>query len=84
MRNFKPCPQCGAESAEKMSFTWWGGVVGPKILTHVKCGSCAKQYNGKSGNDNTIGIVIYSLVMLGIVAAFLIVIVAIAIMVAMS
>jgi uncharacterized protein (DUF983 family) len=84
MSNFKPCPQCGAESAEKMSFTWWGGIVGPKLLSHVKCTSCAKQYNGKSGKDNTVGIVIYSIVMLGIVAAFLVVIIAAAIMIAMS
>ena len=47
-----------------MSFTWWGGVIGPRVLTHVKCPQCGHAYNGKSGGDNTTGIVIYS----GIVA----------------
>jgi hypothetical protein len=43
-----------------MSFTWWGGVIGPRVLTHVKCPRCGHAYNGKSGGDNTTGIVIYS------------------------
>jgi uncharacterized protein (DUF983 family) len=43
-----------------MSFTWWGGVIGPRVLTHVKCPRCGHAYNGKSGGDNTAGIVIYS------------------------
>jgi hypothetical protein len=45
-----------------MSFTWWGGVIGPKVLTHVKCPRCGHAYNGKTGRDNTTGIVIYSVV----------------------
>ena len=43
-----------------MSFTWWGGVIGPRVLTHVECPRCGHAYNGKSGGDNTTGIVIYS------------------------
>ena len=62
MNPYAPCPQCGAEDAEKLRFTWWGGVLGPKILTHVKCASCGRKYNGKSGKDNTTGIVIYSVI----------------------
>jgi hypothetical protein len=50
-----------------------GGVLGPKILTHVKCTVCGFKYNGKSGNDNTTGVIIYSAVVaifcLGLVAA---------------
>lgn len=50
-----------------MSFTWWGGVIGPRVLTHVKCPQCGHTYNGKSGGDNTTGIVIYS----GVVAVIM-------------
>jgi Zn ribbon nucleic-acid-binding protein len=59
---YASCPQCHAANAEKMSFTWWGGNIGPKILTHVKCLSCGGKYNGKTGKDNSTGIVIYMIV----------------------
>lgn len=63
-----------------MSFTWWGGLLGPKVLNHVKCGSCGTQYNGKTGKDNTIGIIIYSVVVFLIVMVFLVIAVAALIM----
>lgn len=49
-------------------------MIGPKILKHVKCGSCGAKYNGKTGKDNTVGIVIYTLVVS--VVVFIIMIVA--------
>ena len=61
MANYVACPKCGGQ-AEKLKFTWWGGLLGPKILTHVKCTACGYKYNGNSGKDNTTGIVIYSVV----------------------
>ena len=45
-----------------LRFTWWGGLLGPKILTHVKCSGCGHRYNGKTGKSNTTGIVIYSVI----------------------
>ena len=69
--NYAPCPKCRG-AAEKLKFTWWGGVLGPKILTHVKCTACGYKYNGKTGKDNTTGIIIYSVIVavlcLGLVA----------------
>jgi hypothetical protein len=62
MTNYAPCPKCSTAAAEPVKFTWWGGVLGPKLLTHVKCSNCGSKYNGKSGKDNTKGIVVYSLV----------------------
>ena len=59
MNQFAPCPKCRNSNAEQLNFTWWGGVVGPKILKHVKCQSCGAKYNGKSGKANTTAIVIY-------------------------
>ncbi|HLM01765.1 MAG TPA: hypothetical protein VK400_11975 [Pyrinomonadaceae bacterium] len=65
---YAPCPKCSQSLAQKVSFTWWGGLLGPKLLSHVKCGSCGTGYNGKTGKDNTTNIVIYSIV--AIVIAF--------------
>lgn len=62
MTNYAPCPKCNQSTAEKLRFTWWGGLLGPKILTHVQCRSCGHKYNGKTGKDNTTGIIIYSVV----------------------
>lgn len=62
MKQFAPCPKCHQSNAQQMSFTWWGGILGPKILTHVKCQNCRTTYNGKTGKDNTTNIIIYSVV----------------------
>ncbi len=73
MTNYAPCPFCGVANAEKVKFTWWGGLLGPKILSVVKCLSCGKSYNGKTGKDNTTNIVIYSVIVGLVVLAFVVV-----------
>ena len=60
---FAPCPTCQRPDAEQMKFTWWGGLLGPRLLTHVKCKGCGTAYNGKTGQSNTTNIVIYSVVL---------------------
>lgn len=70
MNNFAPCPKCQNSIAEKVNFTWWGGVLGARLLNHVKCQNCGAKYNGKTGKDNTTGIIIYSIVA-GVFAFFL-------------
>lgn len=72
MTEFAPCPNCRSRGAQQLKFTWWGGLIGPKILTYVKCPSCGTAYNGRSGRSNTTGIVIYSVVVF-IVVMFLLV-----------
>ena len=72
MTQYVQCPRCGG-AGEKLGFTWWGGVLGPKILKHVKCTSCGYKYNGNSGKDNTTGIVIYT-VIVGILSLGLVVV----------
>jgi len=72
MNQYAPCPKCGGTNAEKMSFTWWGGIIGPRILTHVKCRNCAATFNGKTGKDNTNGIIIYCVVVFVAIFALLI------------
>lgn len=57
---FAPCPSCRSSTASRVSFTWWGGALGPRLLTHVKCGACGAGYNGKTGRSNTTAIVVYA------------------------
>jgi len=59
MKQFASCPKCQNANAQQLSFTWWGGVIGPKLLTHVKCQTCGAKYNGKTGKNNTTNIIIY-------------------------
>jgi transposase-like protein len=70
MNQFASCPKCSNSIAKQVGFTWWGGVIGPKMFSHVKCQSCGKTYNGKTGKDNTTNIIVYSLV-LGLIAFLL-------------
>ncbi len=63
---FAPCPNCQSSNAQKVGYSMWGGVLGPKILNHVKCTSCKTTYNGKTGNSNMKGIIIYTVVLMGI------------------
>lgn len=62
------CPKCGSKSVSKVKYTWWGGVLGPKMLHHTKCDSCGYTFNSKTGKSNTPGIIIYSVILF--IAAF--------------
>ena len=62
MQTYAPCPRCGNTYAAPVTFTLWGGLLGPKLLTHVQCHQCGMKYNGKSGQSNLAGIVIYTIV----------------------
>jgi hypothetical protein len=55
-------------------FTWWGGFVGGPLLSHAECPSCRRRYNSKTGQPNTLGIVMYSLVVgsIGAVVVYLV------------
>jgi hypothetical protein len=56
---FAPCPRCQQCDAVKVSFTWWGGIVGPAMFSHVKCRACGRTFNGKTGKPNDTAIAIY-------------------------
>ena len=66
---FAACPKCRTTGATRVKFTMWGGVLGPKLLTHVKCGLCGTKYNGKTGQSNTGAIVVYTIVVFAIAFA---------------
>jgi len=53
------CPACGSRNAKKISWTWWGGILGPRLFNHVRCNQCRTAYNGKTGNYNTTAIAVY-------------------------
>ena len=74
---FADCPNCGSRGhATKVGFTWWGGIVGPMIISCVRCNRCGTAYNGTHGDYNTTRIVIYQLVALGIGLGFCLIAVA--------
>jgi hypothetical protein len=45
-------------------------------LTHVRCNSCGNKFNGRSGKDNTAGIVVYFAVVAVISLGLLVVVAA--------
>jgi hypothetical protein len=61
------CPQCNNIGATKVNFTFWGGLIGPKIMKQVRCIACGQNFNGQTGKPITAGTIIgYSAAILGI------------------
>ena len=61
-----PCPQCGGTQTAPVGFTWWGGVLGPRIFHVVRCTGCRLQYNGQSGGRLGKAIAIYTAIAVAI------------------
>jgi predicted nucleic-acid-binding Zn-ribbon protein len=59
MAQYAPCPKCQSQDAKEITFTWWGGILGPKMFNHVKCSQCGTTYNSKTGNSNQQAIILY-------------------------
>ena len=55
------CPKCGSKTLSKVNFTWWGGVLGPKLFHHTQCESCNYRFNIKTGKSNNTAITIYTI-----------------------
>ncbi|MBS1120365.1 MAG: hypothetical protein H6Q90_2593 [Deltaproteobacteria bacterium] len=57
------CPKCHEDvSPLPVGFTWWGGLIGSKIISHVECPRCHGRFNGKTGKSNDAAIAIYMIV----------------------
>lgn len=56
------CPRCHGPDVHKPSWTWWGGFLGPKIITHWQCRSCNFGFNPTTGQSTSGSIVIYFVV----------------------
>lgn len=64
----EPCPYCRHDEASRVTFTPWGGVVGPMVFSLVKCTACAKQYNGRSGRKVEKAIRVYTWTTMAVLA----------------
>ena len=71
-RSMSNCPKCNSDQYSKVGFSWWGGVLGPKLFNHVKCDGCGATFNSKTGKPNTTAIIIYSIVVSAIVIALVV------------
>lgn len=47
-----------------MKYTWWGGVLGPKLMNLYKCESCRFQFNRATGKGASKAIWTYNIVAL--------------------
>lgn len=57
------CPKCSNDvMPQPVGFTWWGGLIGSKIINHVECPMCHARFNGRTGGDNSGAIAIYMVV----------------------
>lgn len=66
------CPRCGSGYVSRPTFTWWGGLVGPRIIKEVKCNGCGHRYNGRTGGPNTLAIALYLTVVLTLIFGMLV------------
>src|SRR4029079_751933 len=58
------CPRCRAATAELVTYTFWGGTLGPRILGLARCRTCSQTFRARSGRTATTGIAIYCIVTL--------------------
>jgi hypothetical protein len=61
------CPKCGSDKHKTPSFTLWGGAIGQRIISHVKCQKCGTGFNSKTGESNLRNIILYQAVIFAIV-----------------
>jgi hypothetical protein len=54
------CPQCKGTNVRAPKFTWWGGLLGPKVFHHRVCDSCGFAFNAKTGRSNKRAVAIYA------------------------
>jgi hypothetical protein len=74
-QRYADCPHCDCPGrADRVTFTWWGGLIGPALLTHVRCRECGWCYNGKTGSDNLVNIFLYVVIPLAVLAAVVVVV----------
>lgn len=53
------CPACHARAGKKVTFSWWGGIVGPGVMSLHKCQACGCQFNSKTGKPARNAIIAY-------------------------
>ena len=59
------CPVCRTEDDYRVpTFTFWGGMIGHRVLNHVYCNNCGTGFNVKTGKSNLMRIILYQVVIL--------------------
>lgn len=58
------CPSCGSTQTKEVKYTWWGGLVGPKMMNLQKCENCRIQFNRKTNKNALNAIIAYNMVAL--------------------
>jgi hypothetical protein len=53
------CPSCRSRRKTKVSWTWWGGLLGPALFSMVRCDTCRTGYNGSTGKPLGTAIALY-------------------------
>ncbi len=55
------CPRCGGYT-KKVGYTWWGGIIGPKMMNLHKCANCKLSFNATTMQSAETAIIIYAVV----------------------
>jgi hypothetical protein len=65
------CPGCGGGPLVEPKFTWWGGLVGHKVLGVQRCAACRKWWVKKTGAPGGTRVALYATtgVVLGLLCA---------------
>lgn len=61
MQTTPMCPRCGGYT-KKVGYTWWGGIIGPRMMNLHKCGNCKLNFNATTMQSADNAILIYSVV----------------------
>lgn len=57
------CPRCNSHDVKAPGYTFWGGVIGPKLLNHRICRACNFGFNAKTRRSNMGAIITYQVVL---------------------
>ena len=60
--NGETCPQCGEAAGKRVRYTWWGGAIGPALMSLTRCQACGYQFNSNTGKSTKRAILIYNVV----------------------
>lgn len=72
MQGGEPCPQCGQAAGQRIRYTWWGGLIGPALLSLTVCRACGHQFNSKTGQPAKKGIIVYNVIAFATVIVFVV------------
>jgi hypothetical protein len=59
---YRACPGCGGGPLAEPGFTWWGGLVGHKLLGVEQCKRCKKWFVKGTGQPGDTRVMVYIVV----------------------